>query len=220
MSGSKILHQVVDLGMHPEEEVTAESLKKAFSQMNDKQIEGLIKDWKKEAWKRQKKEQEEDANTSTLKDIKMTLGDLSDQVRIVTHTTCGISSRVANLEASGMTVDSGELLKQMGKSDAPEEGAAVVGGSQSTEAPDVTPQKPPGYEDIEKLVGDLRGLVGQLQEQQRKVNEKPAVQQKYQTVQFPPPQAPYRSVCGSMQALPPEHQLLVIPQQPGMYVQQ
>jgi hypothetical protein len=201
LSGNRVLHQLVDLHHHPEEEVTPESMKKAFGKMTDVQVESLMKQLKQEAAKRAKGK-EEDETTRVLTDIKSTLADLGDQVRIVTHTVCRISARVDHIEEYQSHTNGSAFVCGNGEA-----------SEASTKAPD-PPQKQQATEDLEKILSDLRGVVGQLQEQQRRVDQR---QQAYDAAikmpppsQLPrPPEAPYYSYCSSISSRPPEYQLQV-----------
>lgn len=219
ISGEQILHDVVDLGHHPEQEVTHASLKAAFGQMSDAQIGSLMKQLKAEAWKRQNKV-EEDENARTLGEIKSSLSDLSDQVRIVTHTCCKISARVDCIEKSTMVPatfsrpDNSQPMSPMMRRKSAQF-REMSGDLAFSKADDLPPKPPIVQEDFERVVGDLKGLVAELQEQQRRTNEK---QSQYDMAMAYAPmsrrQLPPHSggICSSV-TRQPEHDLLVVPSQ-------
>jgi len=152
MPGSRLLHALEDLGEHPDNPVTAESMKTAFPKMPDKQIEGQMTLLQKHA-KKMQGEIQEDEQLRTLSDIKKGVLDLADQVRIVAHTCCRAVARIETLENRV-----GQLL------------GTNMNGEKIDK--DSDSQKPTSYEDYEKLAGDVREMLGVLKEQQRQANEK------------------------------------------------
>merc|ERR1719379_566820 len=100
VTGDQLLHHLVDLGEHPDEEVTSDSLQAAFAKMPAEQIDSIMSMLKKEAEKREAESAvKEDETLRAVTDVRADLADMFDQVRIITHTSCKTQTRVYKLEA-------------------------------------------------------------------------------------------------------------------------
>lgn len=162
MPNDKILYNMVDAKPqhHPEQDITRESLQAAFSKMPEKQIEALMKWMQKEADKTLTIEEPEPENIKLLKELRVLGTNLTDLVKIVTHSTCETSRRLEVLESS---------LDEMIKQGCEEKETKSNQGLHDSNFKPADRNK--AYEDFEKLVGQIRAEAVKEAEQQRREEE-------------------------------------------------
>lgn len=214
-----LLHELVELGHHPETEVTPKSLKNAFAEMSEAQVESLMSTWKTEAKKHDKTiKPADDEVHNMVKENNRNLNDITDQLRIVTHSSCRSNERIDALERALGVVDGSPDTspdrKSLQKNGVQSGNLMDTSTSIQTQSKHVTPP-----EDFERLVGDLRVVVGQLQERERRIAEKT---NQYEMAQSKAMQMPTRQLpsadepftcCRPSRSSAPESRLLVVPQQ-------